>query len=580
MKWDARVSLGAVVLIWAVSAAWADTSAFKIVDDPKLDKAVAETREEFLKKRKYDRLDATVLLPDLDGTWRRGSYNPESTAYPASCVKLAYLAAAMHWCRTNNHLYDYLDRAVRPMITKSDNEQTGVVVDVITGAPNLPDVTTATSEFTKWVEARRYTERFLASRGLLGNQVILHKTYPSNSGSEPVGAEKLAREKFGMNRMQPKLSASLMLEIVKGALEPGATEYMRSLLRHDRWTDYSVLGFGLPPGSLNENKLGVAYDTVEDIQYAKLPNGKEFILAVFTNGRDRGQPLPHDCSHLGLFSELLIERLGLDEKLPPKVRVDNDDPEFKMVGEWSRGPEDVYQWGASWLRAPQGAGDIRAAWDLNVPEAGNYEVTAWYPEGKDNATDAPYTVYHAGGSTTVKVNQQVAGGRWMRLGDFEFRKGEGRVELTNAGNGDNLFVVADAVKATKWPEQPEFAPPVAPPFTTPAPIMVLVKRINLTTDTADPKRPKARAVVEVVDNLQRPVADAEVVGSFIGCFEKKVLGTTDDQGRVTLETDHYRKSKSLGPDAMIYTFYVETVKSQNLRFDAGASSMTHVTWNE
>ncbi len=376
---------------------FADTSAVSFVEDIELERAIMHVRKEFLAQRDFDQLDVTLLIPLTETQWRRGSYNGETLSYPASCVKLAYLAAAMHWCRTNGHPYDYLDYCVRPMIKRSDNEQTGVVVDIISGVTNDTSLTSVNETFKKWYEQRLYTEKFLQSHGLLENQTIMHKTYPSNSGKTPTGAEKTAIDYRGRNMMQPKCSASLMLEIVKGVIEPGAQEYMLELLQHERWSDSSVLGFGLPPGSVYLNEIGVAYDTVEDIAYVILPNGKEFILAVYSNARDRTQYIPHDASSLGVFCEMLIERLGLDEGNPVKIIIDDDNPEFQEVGNWHTMTSHKQQYGTSYKYMAPGDGSKGALWNIHVPEAGRYEVCVWYPQGENHASAAPYVVNHAGG---------------------------------------------------------------------------------------------------------------------------------------------------------------------------------------
>lgn len=449
-----------------ISECRADTRYFTIVDDPTLDRAVAEARAEFLATRPapLTRLDAVILIPNPDGSWRRGSYNPEAIAYPASCVKLPFLAAAMYWCRINGKPYTYLDDSVAPMIRKSSNEMTGVVVDAITGTPNDETLTSVDEKYLAWLEKRRFTEHYLDARNLLGNQTILHKTYPSNSGPSPVGAEKTSREHRGMNQMQPKLSASLLLEIIKGAIEPEANEYMRNLLRHNQTSDQSILGHGLPPGSLYENKPGLAYDTVEDIAYAVLPNGRELILAAFSNGRERENPSPHDASSLGVFCEMLIEKIQWDAGCPPKVRLDNAESSFVTSGTWALATEAPDKWGGSYVWKSGGTGSGECVWPLRVPTSGRYEVSVWYSQGEDRAKDAPFTVHHAHGSSTVRINQRVAGGRWIRLGDFEMNAGEGKVVL-----GDNIseatkIVVGDAVKAVRWPGGQADARPTPTPL--------------------------------------------------------------------------------------------------------------------
>ncbi|MBN1902652.1 serine hydrolase [Candidatus Sumerlaeota bacterium] len=461
MKWNFRDYFLFHLALWGIfimnQSVYSDTSAFAIVDDPALSGIMAKVRSEFLLIHPYlSRLDSTILIPGENGTWRRGSYNPEVIAYPASSVKLAYLASAMYWCRINGFPYNHLDNAIRPMIERSDNPATGRVIDAITLAPNY-QTSVRDRQFDLWNRKRQFTEIYLKSRGLLENQTIMHKTYPSNSGESPNGAEKLALDLRNGNRMQPKCSASLMLEIVKGAIEPGANEYMRSLLKHDRWSGNSEFGFGLPPGSIYENKYGQAYDTLEDIAYIALPNGREFILAAFSNGYvepEKSNPSPYNVSLLGGYCEALIEAFGLDQGCPPKIKIDNNDPNVTISGDWSAGTDpktDYDMFGQNYLfTTADNAGTKSVTWNLKVPEAGLYEVCVWHPQKKAGGI-VDFTIHHAAGSTKVDVNQQVCGGRWRRLGDYEFKAGEGSVILTNLGGSTpHQVILADAVKITRW----------------------------------------------------------------------------------------------------------------------------------
>jgi hypothetical protein len=437
-----------------------DTSWYKIVDDPQISSLVAKVRADFLRKHPYvSRLDCTLLIPGEDGTWRRGSYNPEVIAYPASCVKLAYLASAMYWCRINGHPYNYLDNNIRSMIVHSDNPATGRVVDAVTGTPNY-QTSVRDQQFEVWYQKRLFTENYLKSHGLLENQTVMHKTYPSNSGGSPNGAEKVALDLRNGNRLQAKCSASLMLGIVKGAIEPEANQYMRDLLRTERWDRNSEFGFGLPPGSIYENKYGQAYDTLEDIAYILLPNGREFFLSAFSNGYvepEKSNPSPYNVSLLGGYCESLIEALGLDQGCPPKIKIDNTDPNVTVSGDWSMGTDpktDYDMYGSNYLfTTVDNAGSKNITWHLKVPVTGLYEVCVWYPQKKSGGI-VVYTVNHAKGSNGVDVNQRVCGGRWFRLGDFEFKAGEGSVVLANQLRSiPNQVVTADAVKITKWPDK-------------------------------------------------------------------------------------------------------------------------------
>jgi len=452
------ICLAAVAMALCVSIGRADTSAFTIVNDPALDAAVANARSRFLASRTFNRLSATLLVKQPDGSWKRGSYEADRIEYPASCVKLAYLASAMHWCRTNGKPYDFLDASVRPMITVSDNVATGEVVDAITGAPNVTNPNKpGTITFTNWLNKRLYTENFLVSRGLLDNQTILHKTYPSNSGSSPTGYEADAQTLRGGNRMQPKLSASLMLEIIYGAIEPGANAYMRELLTHARHDGDSAIGWGVPPGSIYQNKLGVAYDTVEDIAYVKLPNGKEFILAVYTNGWVTGDPYPYDAASPGVFCDMLIEELNLASGGPAILRWDNTASNFATTGAWTVLTADTDKYGTNSLSATRGSG-ATATWNLSVPTTGKYEVTLWWTDGTNRSAATEVRINHATGTQVLSIDQTKRGGLWVPLGSWDFNAGTGSVVIA-AGTSGTGIVVADALRIAQHPAQGGLEPP-------------------------------------------------------------------------------------------------------------------------
>ncbi|GEM_PF-565932 len=452
-------AIGGMLLSFLLAAAaYADTRAFTIRDDPEMNRIVDEVRTEYLAKQDFSRLNVVILVAQPDGTWKRGSYNPEALAYPASCVKLAYMVAAMQWCREQGRPYAYLDRIVRPMMAVSDNYATGEVVDTITKAPNDPKLTTVNDAFHEWEKKRGYTERMLDARGLLGTQIVRQKTFPTNSGEDPVGAEKLSREYTGMNRMEPRLCASLMLEIAKGAVEPSGKDYMLSLLARPLQDRQSIAGRGFPPGTLLYSKGGAAYDTLEDIVYAVLPNGREVVTAIFTNGWASASPKPHDVSQIGYFYNVLLDRLGLLAGCPPAMTLTAESPEFHASGEWTDGKSTRKQFGKVWKEKAGGDGKGLAEWKINVPENGLYEVSVWAPGGENPAEAAPLTVEHSEGTTTVLVNQRVSPARWTWIGEFPFAPGKGRVFFSDALTTPTQKVAADAIRLIKCPEKPKPQP--------------------------------------------------------------------------------------------------------------------------
>jgi hypothetical protein len=301
------------------------------------------------------------------------------------------------------------------MIVESDNVATGVVVDTISGTPNGP---VEGADVNAFIEKRRYTERVLQESGLLGNQRLFTKTYPTNSGEEPAGLEELAWKQLGRNAMSTDRAASLMLAVQSGAIEPQATEYMRGLMRRPTFSGHSSLGGSLPPGSLHENKVGNAFDTLEDIVYAELPNGRRLIIAALSNGYAEGEAEPWDIARLNGFTELLLGRLEITQGLPA--------PRFP---------------------AATASDATHNTWQIDAPADGVYEIAIWYESSPTAADSAVYVVEHADGTLATTLDQRAWGARWIKLGDVRLARGAGIVTVSNAGNGQ---LEPGRLRVTQW----------------------------------------------------------------------------------------------------------------------------------
>jgi hypothetical protein len=100
-----------------------------------------------------------------------------------------------------------------------------------------------------------------------------------------------------------------------------------------------------------------------------------------------------------------------------QIVVDNSDPGFSASAAWgtawgggSYGPNSRY-------RATAPVSDP-ATWKVNLPSTAPYGIYAWWVSAVNRSKTAPYIVYHAAGSTTVVVNQQLNGSRWNYLGTW------------------------------------------------------------------------------------------------------------------------------------------------------------------
>jgi alpha-L-rhamnosidase len=137
---------------------------------------------------------------------------------------------------------------------------------------------------------------------------------------------------------------------------------------------------------------------------------------------------------------------GTAVSLPPlPVICDNDKPSVTLVGSWQNNSanETDQRYESSVEQAAAGNGSSTATFRPNLPASGRYKVYAHWTSHANRATNSPYTIYHAKGQETIRVNQEKNGGKWILLGEYDFTSGtSGYVVLTNDADG---IVVADAV---------------------------------------------------------------------------------------------------------------------------------------
>ncbi len=121
---------------------------------------------------------------------------------------------------------------------------------------------------------------------------------------------------------------------------------------------------------------------------------------------------------------------------------------FDYAGVWTKADSARSFYGDNFLYAPAGQGLNQVGWFFSIPAPGNYSISACWPAWSRNTSAAFYTVTHAAGTKTVKVNQKLNAGRWKKLGVFTFDTGEYAVVLTDQSSARQTFVVADAIRIT------------------------------------------------------------------------------------------------------------------------------------
>ncbi|GAB4267416.1 MAG: hypothetical protein Kow0092_20750 [Deferrisomatales bacterium] len=138
------------------------------------------------------------------------------------------------------------------------------------------------------------------------------------------------------------------------------------------------------------------------------------------------------------------------------IVVDDRDPGASSGGIWFSTSAPGGYGGAA--RYCLGFGTEWYRWTPELPAAGAYQVSLWWPASAGQSSRVPVSVRHGGGTASVTVDQSAGGGGWVPLGTWTFGAGStGWVEI----RGEGGRALADAVRFV--PVDPASADPGDPP---------------------------------------------------------------------------------------------------------------------
>ena len=178
------------------------------------------------------------------------------------------------------------------------------------------------------------------------------------------------------------------------------------------------------------------------------------VLAI--EGRTAVQDVPYATLRKRLLEDgQVLEHAGpepvrpvaRDPKALPGVVI--DDTEASFQGDWSESSVSRGFLGRGYRHDGNRRDAVAAArFEARLPRAGRYEVRLSYAPNENRSSRVRVTVRHAGGETTVEVNQKLPppiDGSFVSLGRFEFGPDSPAVVVvTNAGSDG--YVIADAVQ--------------------------------------------------------------------------------------------------------------------------------------
>lgn len=131
------------------------------------------------------------------------------------------------------------------------------------------------------------------------------------------------------------------------------------------------------------------------------------------------------------------------------VIIDDQDPGYTELSRWSDGSSTGGHNGSyRYISRNNQVVSAEAHFKPLYLAAGTYDLSAFAVGGTNRVRDANVIIEHAGGSSTVAIDQTHRGGQWLDLGRYSFAgTGSERVRITNYATSSGV-VIADAVRFT------------------------------------------------------------------------------------------------------------------------------------
>ncbi len=251
------------------------------------------------KNFKSDEIAATLIDVRDPKNLAWANFQGEKPIYPASVVKMFYLAALERQLEDGNvTLTPELTRGLRDMIVDSSNEATQYILDVLTDTSSGAEL--PQKQFQQWQYQRNRVNRFFSAMGYT-NINVNQKTFCEDA----YGIEQQSRNYKGQNRnmITTNATARLLSEIILGRMNtPERTQIMMDLLKRDPFKpssdqDSQAVGFtgkalidAKMTGAKLWSKAGWTSRARHDAAYIETPDGLKFVLVIYTenhaNDRD------------------------------------------------------------------------------------------------------------------------------------------------------------------------------------------------------------------------------------------------------------------------------------------------------
>ena len=253
--------------------------------DPSIETKLRHAAEATLKaypKLKAEDLAISVVDVTNPHTISRGDYHGDAAFYPASVIKLFFMADVF---ATKKESIPDVDRALKEMIIVSDNDATAYIIDILADTePGPPLEGRGQRRFTD--RRRAINERF---QRLGYADTVSAMMKPWSFGPYGRELQLLGPNRVHRNKLTANATASLLLWIVRRRA-PGAEAQMSLLARplspprEEENQIKEFIGEVLPADAKLWSKAGWTSEVRHDAAYVEIPGGRKLVLVIFTRG--------------------------------------------------------------------------------------------------------------------------------------------------------------------------------------------------------------------------------------------------------------------------------------------------------
>ena len=273
-----------VALTLFATALHADFREFQqITKDPSIEAKLRRAAESSLKQ--YPALkaeDLAITMVDLTKPQilARGDYHGDAPFYPASVIKIFFMVDTFLQKK-----FDTPDvpRAMREMIGVSDNDATAYIVDILADTEPGPDL--SGRDLDRFIEKRRAINNDFTRLGYDISAMCKPWSFgPYGRDRQVIGPNRVNR-----NRLTSNATASLITWIARHRAPESDLKlnFLSRPLNPTRADENQVkefIGESLPAGAKEWSKAGWTSEVRHDVAYVELPDGRRFVLAIYTRG--------------------------------------------------------------------------------------------------------------------------------------------------------------------------------------------------------------------------------------------------------------------------------------------------------